>query len=64
MTSPHARSTDAQGKRIYTRDEVARLLDPRRRGKKSDVEWERLQREIIAAGREGRIRGALDIGGK
>jgi hypothetical protein len=64
MTSPHARSTDAQGKRIYTREEVARLLDPRRRGKKSDIEWERLQREIISAGREGRIRGALDIGGK
>jgi hypothetical protein len=50
--------------RIYTRAEVARLLDPRRRGKKSDVEWERLQREIIAAGREGRILGGLDPNGK
>jgi hypothetical protein len=51
-------------KRIYTRAEVGRLLDPRRRGKKSDVEWERLQREIIAAGREGRILNALDPNGK
>lgn len=64
MTSPRARATDAQGKRIYSRAEVARLLDPRRRGKKSDIEWQRLQLEIIAAGREGRIRDALDPNGK
>jgi HEAT repeat protein len=50
--------------RIYTRAEVARLMDPRRRGKKTDVEWARLQNEIITAGREGRIVGGLDPYGK
>jgi hypothetical protein len=36
----------------------------RRRGEINDAEWARWEHELIAAGREGRIIGALDLAGR
>jgi len=50
--------------RIYSRAEVAQLLDRRRTQHLSPAERMRLEAEIIAAGREGRIAGALSLDGR
>jgi len=36
----------------------------RRRGEISDAEWAKWEHELIAAGKQGRIRGALDLAGR
>jgi hypothetical protein len=36
----------------------------RRRGEIGDEEWARWEHELVAAGREGRILGALDPAGR
>jgi hypothetical protein len=46
--------------RIYTRDQITRMWDLRRQGKINDEQWRSWQIELVAAGREGRIRAALD----
>jgi hypothetical protein len=52
--------------RIYSRDEVKRLYELHRKGKfvGREDEWNRLEWEIIRAGREGRILGGLAPQGK
>jgi hypothetical protein len=52
--------------RIYSRDEVKRLYELHRKGKfiGREAEWNRLEWEIIRAGREGRILGGLEPQGK
>jgi hypothetical protein len=58
-----ARSATPSGK-VYTRGQITQMASMRRRGEIGDAEWMRWEHEIIAAGREGRIRGALDLAGR
>jgi|SRR5262249_53106035 len=50
----------ATGKPIYTRDQIAEMARRRRKGLINDADWARWEYELIAAGREGRVAGALD----
>jgi hypothetical protein len=54
----------ASGQPTYSRDQIAALYEKRRKGLFDEQQWARLENEIIAAGREGRIAGALDLNGK
>jgi hypothetical protein len=49
--------------RIYTRPEIQKLYSQYMRGayRGREAEWRALEADIIAAGREGRIIGALDL---
>jgi hypothetical protein len=49
--------------RIYGRDEILKMAARRRRGEINDQAWLRWEHELIAAARQGRIRGALDADG-
>jgi hypothetical protein len=51
------RTRPAHGKPIYTRAQIAQLYEQHRRGAYAgrEAEWRRLEYDIIAAGREGRI---------
>jgi hypothetical protein len=51
---------------IYTRDQISKLYRAHQQGAYTgrEAEWARLEHEIIAAGREGRILGAVDVQGK
>jgi len=51
------------GKPIYTRDWITEMWAKRRRGEVDDATWARWEYELIAAGREGRVVGALGIDG-
>ena len=51
------------GQRIYDRSEITQMWNLRRQGKIDDQAWLRWEHELIAAGRDGRIVGALDIDG-
>lgn len=53
----------ASGQRVYDRSEITRMWSLRRQGRIDDKAWARWEHELVAAGREGRIRGALDIDG-
>ena len=55
--------TTADGRPIYTRDQISHMWQRRRQGRVNDADWARWEHEIIAAGREGRIVGALDADG-
>jgi len=50
-------------KRIYTRAQIAEMARLRRKGAYSDAQWAAWEAEIVAAGREGRVIGALDADG-
>src|SRR5262245_39204736 len=54
-TAP-ARSTRERG-RIYSRDDIRRLYGMHRKGEFTgqEAEWRRIEYDIIAAGREGRV---------
>jgi hypothetical protein len=45
---------------IYSREEIAQLLDPRRRAACSEFERMRIDVEVARAAKEGRILGGLD----
>jgi hypothetical protein len=66
-SQPAARggASAASGK-IYTREEIAKLYDAHHRGVYvgREAEWARQDADIIAAGREGRIRNPVDVHGK
>jgi hypothetical protein len=68
--SPPARGQAAgrrsSGKPIYSRDDIKRMYEQHRKGAWTgrEVEWQRLEHELIAAGREGRILGGTDFAGK
>ena len=50
-------------KPIYTRAQISHQAQLRRRGAIDDATWARWEHELIAAGREGRIVGALPLDG-
>jgi len=52
------------GKPTYTRAQILQLHSLRRKGAYSHAEWARLEADIIAAGREGRIAGAMSLDGR
>src|SRR5262245_35731089 len=58
------RPRQSAASKIYSRDEIAKLYSQHRQGRYSPEQWSRLERDIIQAGAEGRIAGALDIAGK
>ena len=60
------RARSSGNKPIYTRAQIAQLYSAHRQGAYvgREAEWQRLEYELIAAGREGRISGAVDWHGK
>ena len=63
-STPFARS--ASGGRIYSRDDISKLYRRHQQGAYANrkSEWARQEADIIAAGREGRIRNPVDVNGK
>jgi len=62
--APQRRSRRApDGRPIYTRPQIEQMWARRRKGEIGDEAWARWEHELIAAGREGRIVGALGIDG-
>jgi hypothetical protein len=57
------RSASSQ-QQVYTRGQIKQLHELHRRGKLQGAEWDRLEQDIIAAAREGRVVGALDPAGR
>ena len=51
------------GKQIYTRGDILGLHEQHRRGAYAgrEIEWMRIEHDIIAAGREGRIVGGIPL---
>jgi hypothetical protein len=47
-------------KPIYSREQIKRLYDQRRHGAINDANWARIEADIIAAGREGRVTSSFD----
>ena len=58
----YSRTRSMPSGRIYTRAEIARLFEHHRRGAYNgrEAEWARQEYDIIAAGREGRIKDPID----
>jgi hypothetical protein len=56
--------TASGGQQVYTRDQIKQLGELHRKGKLVGAEWDRIERDIIAAAREGRVVGALDPAGR
>jgi hypothetical protein len=56
-----SQSLMSRGGRVYSREQVRQAYERRRRGQYSDDEWRRVEHDIIAAGREGRISGGLAL---
>jgi len=50
----------ATSKPIYSREQIKHLYDQRRHGTISDANWARIEADIIAAGREGRVTSSFD----
>jgi hypothetical protein len=61
--APQRTSRASSGKPIYTRGQITQMASMRRRGQIGDAEWMKWEHELIAAGREGRIRGGLNNDG-
>jgi hypothetical protein len=61
--APQPAGPAPDGKRIYSRPEILQLHAQHRKGayKGREIEWARLENDIIRAGREGRIIGALPL---
>src|SRR5215831_16394315 len=51
------------GKHVYSRSEILRLHEQHRKGAYAgrEAEWARIENDIIAAGREGRIIGGIPL---
>jgi hypothetical protein len=64
-SQPRARQRRSapDGKPIYTRPQITEMARRRQKGLIDDAAWLRWEYELIAAGREGRIVGALDADG-
>jgi hypothetical protein len=60
------RRVAAQQQRVYSRQEIARLYSQHHKGayKGREAEWQALERDIIAAGAQGRILNPVDVAGK
>ena len=59
-----ARSATPSRKPTYVRSQITQMAAIRRRGEIGDAEWARWEHELVAAGKEGRILGALDLAGR
>ena len=59
---PNYPPAQSSGRQI-SRDQILQMASLRRKGQINDADWAKWERELIAAGREGRIRGALDADG-
>jgi hypothetical protein len=57
--SHRSRNTAAPSKPIYTRDQIGRLYEAHRKGAYAgrEAEWNRIENDIFAAQREGRVQG-------
>ena len=55
------RPTAAGGRPIYSRDEIKQLYEKRRLRQIDDRQWSAIESDIFAAGREGRVAGALNL---
>ena len=55
------KSKIAARQRTYTRAQITQMWNLRRQGKINDADWARWEHELIAAGRENRILGALAV---
>jgi hypothetical protein len=53
-------SPAATGKPLYSREQIKQLYEQRRRGAINDANWARIEADIIAAGREGRVTSVFD----
>jgi len=63
-TNTAAGAATSSRKPVYTRGQITQMAAMRRRGQIPDPEWARWEHELVAAGREGRILGALDPAGR
>jgi len=62
--APQRRTSRApSGKPVYSRGQINEMWAMRRKGQIGDQEWAKWEYELIAAGREGRIVGALNADG-
>jgi hypothetical protein len=59
--SYQSRSPATSGKPVYTRQQITDLYKRRRDGLIDDKSWARQEADIFAAGREGRVVGALNL---
>ena len=59
----HQRSYESRqtASNVYTRADIARLYEARRKGEISDADWARREADIFAASRQGRVAGALSL---
>jgi hypothetical protein len=46
---------------FYTRPQIRQLYEAHRRGELTGPDWDRLERDIVAASAEGRIAGAAPL---
>jgi hypothetical protein len=58
-----ARTASGQ-QQVYTRAQIKQLGELHRKGKLQGAEWDRIERDIIDAAREGRVVGALEPRGR
>src|SRR5262249_23299796 len=58
-----ARGAGVEGPLGLDGGQITQMASMRRRGQIGDAEWARWEHELVAAGREGRIRGALNNDG-
>jgi hypothetical protein len=58
--APQSRPAATGGKPIYTRQQITDFYKQRRDGRINDANWARREADIIAAGREGRVVGAVN----
>jgi hypothetical protein len=49
------------GRPIYSREQIKQLYEKRRLGHITDARWAQIESDIFAAGREGRVVGALSL---
>jgi len=53
----------SSSKPVYSRGQILQMAAMRRKGEINDQDWLRWEYELVAAGREGRIKGALNNDG-
>jgi hypothetical protein len=56
-----AQSRPGGGRPIYSREQIKQLYEQRRLGQIDDRRWNQIEADIFAAGREGRVAGAISL---
>jgi hypothetical protein len=59
--SSYRRSAGPPKKPVYTRPQIRQYYERHRRGELTGPEWDRLERDIVAASAEGRVVGAAPL---